>query len=163
MMRQRLSKNRTPKIESKYDPRVKLTSVDLFDRNYNKITEVVAGESLIIEGSFNVVKPIQEAIVGVQFWLDGIERSFACYSSQVADGKYYHLTQGEHKFRITIPKVSLKAGMYNIGVRVSEEKEMAEHAVNIDKYIIVKNPCPEFGLYNMKLQFDMDKKRTSII
>jgi lipopolysaccharide transport system ATP-binding protein len=157
MMRKRLSENSTGKIESEYDPRVELNSVDLFDRNHNIITEVVAGESLIIEGSFNVVKPIREAIVGVQFWLDSLERSFVCYSSQVDGGQYYDLTEGEHKFRITIPKISLKAGMYNVGVRISEKKEYAEHAVNTDKYIIVKNPLPEFGLYNMKLRFDVDR------
>jgi lipopolysaccharide transport system ATP-binding protein len=158
MMRQRLSENSAGK-ESKFDPKVELNSVDLFDKNYNKITEVDAGGSLIIEGSFTVVKPIREAIVGVQFWLDCLERSFVCYSSQVSGGQYYDLARGEHKFRITIPKISLKAGMYNIGVRISEKKELAEHALNISKYILVKNPYPDFGLYSMKLKFDMDKKR----
>ena len=160
MIRQRLSKNNSLINESKYDPKVALKSFEVFDKNYREITELFAGETMIIECIFALTKPICDVIIGVSFKLDGIEKSFFCFSSQVGGGgEYYDLTEGEHKFRITIPKIALKAGMYRLGVVVSEKIHLAQHAWNSDKYILVKNPHPEFGLYNMELRFDMDTER----
>jgi lipopolysaccharide transport system ATP-binding protein len=149
--------------ESKYDPQIELKSLSFFDKNYNEIVEVDAGETLVVECTFTVARPIRQAIIGFGFSRDGLERSFECYSSQVNDGQYFDLSEGEHRFRITIPKISLGAGMYNVGVCVSEKTELAYHAWNNFKYIYVKNPCPIFGVYYMKAQFDIDKERTSLV
>jgi lipopolysaccharide transport system ATP-binding protein len=154
MRKTSLRTNRTV-AGSKYDSRVSLRSVNAFDKDHNAINEIFAGETLIIECAFSVFKPLQRAVFGVQFWLDCFEQSFACYSSQVSNGQYYDLSPGDHKFQIIIPRLGLKAGMYNLGLRISEENILAEHAVNTDKYILVKNPRPEFGLYNMEIQFDL--------
>jgi lipopolysaccharide transport system ATP-binding protein len=143
---------------SKYDPRIELTQIDVLDKDYNKVEEVFAGEKLIIECTFNVIKPLSNAIFGVQFWLDNFEQSFSCYSSQGENGKQHNLESGEHRFQLTIPNLSLKAGMYSLGLRICEKNVLAEHAVNIGKFLLVKNPRPEFGLYNLKFRFDLDRE-----
>jgi hypothetical protein len=162
MDRLRLPEVNTVTNASSYDSTIEMKSLSILDKNYNEITEVEAGEALIVECDFNVVKPIRQAIIGIQFWLDCLEQSFVCYSSQVADRKYYDLAEGEHTFRILVPKIVLQAGTYNIGVRISEKNELVEHAANFNKYIIVKNPHPEFGLYDMRLQFSVDEERPSL-
>lgn len=157
MMRKSLSENNISQIKSKYDPRVEVTSIELFDKNYSAITELDVGESLIIKCSFTSIEVISKAIVGVAFYLDARERSFICYSSQI--GQYYNLTKGEHTFQAIIPNINLKAGVYHLAVIISEKSELASHTWNSPIYIVVKNPCPEHGFYNMKFQFAMDKER----
>lgn len=161
MERLALPKVNTEKSELSYDSKTGLKSFSLLDKNFNEITEIDAGETLVVECAFFVVKPIRQAIIGIQFWLDCLQQSFVCYSSQVADERYYDLATGEHTFRILIPKIVLQAGTYNVGVRISEKNELAEHAANLNKYLIVKNPHPEFGLYDMRLQFSVDEERPS--
>jgi hypothetical protein len=159
MMRKSLSENNISQIKSKYDPKVEVTSIELFDKNYSAITELDAGESLIIKCSFTSIEVISKAIVGVAFYLDARERSFICYSSQI--GQYFNLTKGEHTFQAIIPNINLKAGVYHLAVIISEKSELASHTWNSPIYVVVKNPCPEYGFYNMKFQFAMDKERIS--
>jgi lipopolysaccharide transport system ATP-binding protein len=156
MMKQSDVRNNVPSLSSKFDPRVELKTVNVFDKDHKDIEEIFAGEPLIIECNFNVLKPLNQAIFGIQFWLDCFEQSFACYSSQVENGKPVDIAPGQHSFRITIPKLSLKAGMYNLGIRISEKNVLAEHAVNTSKFVLVRNPRPEFGLYTMETRFDLD-------
>ncbi len=159
MMRQADASRSAQKDSLKHNAKVELKSIALLNRNFVEISEVNFNESVIIEGIINVIKPMREAIVGFGFGQDGVERSFFCFSSQVNGDKYYDLAEGEHKFRITIPELGLKAGRYNLGVVISEKNETAQHALDNTTSLIVKNPHSEFGLYDLKVKFDMDKKR----
>src|SRR4030066_660070 len=49
MMRQRLPENNGAVKESKLDPRVQLKSFNVLDRDYHEITEVAAGETVVLE------------------------------------------------------------------------------------------------------------------
>jgi lipopolysaccharide transport system ATP-binding protein len=142
---------------SKYDHVVDFKSLEVFDNNHNVITEIDAGQTLVIECAFIAIKPISQAILGVSFHQEGLERTFIRFSSQVEGKQYYDLAEGEHKFQIIIPKVELCAAMYTVGVRISEGNELAEHDAIGDKRLLVKNPHPEFGLYNMNVQFEMSE------
>jgi lipopolysaccharide transport system ATP-binding protein len=141
---------------SNYDSKVELMSIKFFDRNHKETLEIDAGDPLLMECSFNVSKQIHKVIVGVAFYLDARERSFICYSSQMPNKEFYDLANGEHKFHFRIPRVNLKAGIYHIAIIISEKNELASHTWNTNKFIVIKNPIPELGFYNMDFQFEVD-------
>jgi lipopolysaccharide transport system ATP-binding protein len=155
MLKQAATPRNSVEFRSKYDSLIDMTLLEVFDKDHNVVTEIAAGDTLIIECSFTALKAINQAIIGVAFYQDGLERTFICYSSQVEGAKYYDLAEGNHKFQITIPNVKLCAALYTIGVRISEKNELVEHAGIGDKRIIVKNPRSEYGLYNMKVNFEI--------
>jgi lipopolysaccharide transport system ATP-binding protein len=163
MMRRRLPENNITINRSRYDSKVEIQSVSLLDKNYNEIAEINVGEPLIIECAFTVGKRIRQGIINFGLNQDSVETSdFQSYSTQVNEGQYYDLSEGEHRFRVIIPELNLKKGLYNVGVSVCEKTELAYHATNNDKNILVKTPHPEFGLYNMKFHFEMDEERKSL-
>ncbi len=155
MVKRSLPEQEKLKSRSRYDPKAYLLSVKFLDKNNNEIEEIEAGESICIEGLIKVIEPLTQSIVGIAFYLDAHERSFVCYSSQV--GRYYDINEGEHVFHLSIPNLNLRAGYYHVGVVVAEKHELASHTWSSQAYFLVKNPRPEYGLYNMTFRFDMDQ------
>ena len=162
MMKQNLRENVVKEAKTEYDSLVELTSLQVFNKNFQKIDEIVAGDTVAIECSFNAIKPIEQAIIGISFYLNNVERSFSCFSSQVNGGQFFNLSKGQHKFRIIIPQLNLQSGIYGVGVRISADHELSVHA-ETNTTLLVKNSRPEFGSYNMQIQFEMDKERNPLV
>jgi ABC-type glutathione transport system ATPase component len=140
---------------TQYDSVVAVESVKFFDELGNEVTEVYAGKPLILKCTFSASRPIPKAILGVAFYLDARERSFICYSSQVENRQIFNVTNGQHEFIVHISRVDLKAGIYHIAVMVCEKNELATHTWNTNKFLVIKNPRPEFGFYNMVCKFEI--------
>ena len=162
MIKRRHAENGAMIKKSPYDSKIRINSVRLLDVNNNEITELNAGEPLIIECNFTVTERVREGIINFGLNHDSAEISFQCYSTQINGGKFYDFVEGTHKFRVIIPKLNLKIGFYNIGVSIAEKMELAYHAWNNDKNLLVKTGHPEFGLYDLQFHFELDKNVISL-
>jgi lipopolysaccharide transport system ATP-binding protein len=146
--------NEKIKGSSVYDPKAKIEDVRFFNDSGERITEINSGETLIIECTFTALEDIERTILGTAFYFEARERSFICYSSEI--GQYYNLTKGTHTFRTIIPDLLLKKGVYHLALIVAEKNELATHTWQYPAYILVKNPRPELGHYNMRFHFELD-------
>jgi lipopolysaccharide transport system ATP-binding protein len=155
MMRKSTSNNKA-NIISKYGSKVELLGVKFFDMSQKEVDEITIGDELSIECSFKAFKEIENAILGVAFYLNAYERSFICYSSQI--GKYYRIVKGYHKFNVSLPNIQLCGGIYHLALIISEGNELAYHSWNSRAQLIVKNPNPQNGLYKMDFNFSLDAR-----
>jgi lipopolysaccharide transport system ATP-binding protein len=154
MIQQSLPDHDKMRLDSQYNSKVKIQHVRFQNRQRKEIREINSGDGLIIECSFSVSGNIPNAIVGVAFYLDARERSFICYSSQI--GQYFDLSEGVYVFRTVIDELKLKMGIYHMAFIVAEKNELASHTWNYPAYIVVKNPKPQYGHYNMDFSFELD-------
>jgi lipopolysaccharide transport system ATP-binding protein len=154
MMRKSLPQRVTSGEGSEYDAKVKVEKVRTTGSSQEEIGEIFYGESLMVECEFSAVVPISRVILGIAFYLDARERSFICYSSQ--KGKYFDLDKGRYMFRAVIPELRLKKGIYHLAVIIAEKNELASHTWSCPAYIVVKNPNPQYGYYDMDFNFELD-------